>query len=685
MNSRILKQIPIAFLLIALLAVLAACGKDKSDNGGNGSSSEVVSGDFTYFDVGNGICIIDYNGSDSVVHIPEILDGRTVTQLQMNTHDIVREIFIPKTVTVVNGFTNSAGLEIVHWEGVQNTDALYGLTHCYDIKELYLPGMQSIHLCDLQQSFYRQLKVLDISDCYEVTGYMAPASYEDGLSLNVIVNENVRYLYLPENANECVTLSATFQEGCLSITEDSWGESWSYIFFDYAELELNGKTIESDPDQYSVWSQIRWWQVVSPAGDPNGKLFHITENHAYYFGDESTADMKNPDETMNEYYNVDHLFYYGGQLWDLDDGSFYLPMEISEIVTLPDGTQIESYKIYYLDDGAMAIPYQTLPGIWGHKTFFADGTYAISDYSDSSGTVCEYGNSYTIDVSWYDADGYILKEDCLRTSDMFLLRRDEYEYETVTDSEDVVLRYAVATNSSGYDKLNGGYFKWRSEYGPLHGPEKPYKTISYDYETGKVLYWDEHSYDMSGNLKWSKFYNGNDILVQHDGYTNGKITVQYLFDEETGNMTRETLFEDYEKYLRISETQYFSDGGKYTILFKDGKCIQSEWVHSDKSYEITFYDDDENPTIMHFHNKNGTYIGKTIYERIETHGKDREVHYDKNNVLDYIHEYTGNETGEYMITTSYYENGNVHIIRAYDINYNIIREEWYDTDGNMLS
>jgi len=685
MYSRILKRFFIAFFLLVLLAALTACGDDQDDNGGSGVVQEVVSGNFTYFDVGNGICIIDYSGSDPVVRIPETLDGKTVTQLQMNTHDIVREIYIPATVTAINGFTKSAGLEIVHWEGVQNTELLFGLSNCYDIKQLYLPGMHSIHLCDLQQDFYRRLTVLDISDCDTVTGFMAPASYEEGLSLKVKVSDDIHYLYLPESVNDCITLSATFREGCLGITEDSWDDAWSYIFFDYAELELNGKTVESNPDRYSEWSKIRWWQGNDPTGEPNGKLLHITENHAYYLGDESTADMKKPEETMTEFYNAEHFFYYAGQLWDLNDGGFYVPMDNSEMVTLPDGTEIESYKIYYLEDGAMAIPYQTRTGIWGHKTFFADGTYALSDYSDSTGTLCEYKNSYTIDVSWYDADGYVLKKEAYRTSDLFLYRRDEYEYETESGDGDTVIRYAVATNTSGYDELNGGYFKWRTEYGPLHGPEKPYKTITYDYETGKVIYWDEYSYDMNGSLKWAKFYNENNILTQHDGYTDGKITVQYLFDGETGKMTRETLYEDYEKDLRISETQYKSDGSKYAVFFKDGKRVQSEWVHSDKTSEITIYDDQENATVTSYYDKKGKYIGKTFYENAETHGKDRELHYDKNDVLDYIHEYTGNETGEYMITTWYYKNGKIEKIQVYDIYYNIIREEYYDDKGNLIS
>lgn len=684
MNSRIFKRISTIFLIILLLTVLSACGEDKNDNGEIGIVQEVVSGNFTYFDVGNGICIIDYSGSESVVHIPETLDGKTVTQLQMNTHDIVREIYIPATVTAINGFTKSAGLEIVHWEGVESTELLFGLFNCYDIKELYLPGMKSIHLCDLQQDFYRRLTVLDISDCIQVTGFMAPASVEDGLNLKVKVNENIHYLSLPATVNDCITLSTAFIDGSLGITEETWDEAWGYIFFDYAELELNGKSISASTDRYSQWAQIRWWQGNNSAGELNGKLMHISENHAYFVGDESTADLKNPAETMTEFYNTEHLFYYAGRLWDLNDGTFYVPMDLFEMVTLPDGTQIESYKIYYLEDGAMAIPYQTLPGIWGHKTFFTDGTYAVSDYSDSNGTTCEYKNSYTIDVSWYDSEGYVLKDERYRTSDMFLYRRDEYEYETESGDEGSVIRFAVATNSSGYDPLNDGYFKYRSEYGPLHGPEKPYKTITYDYETGKVIYRAEYEYDFSGALKRAKYYNENDILTQHDGYTEGKLTVQYLFDEQTGKMTWETLYEDYEKNLILSETQYYTDGGKHTVLYSNGKRIQSESTNADKSYSITIYDENENATVTNHYSKGGNYQGQTRYEWNEDSGISKDYHYNKSGVLEYTNEYTGSETGEYMVTTWYYKNGNIDSIEAIDINYNVIRSEKYDEKGNLL-
>lgn len=412
--------------------------------------------------------------------------------------------------------------------------------------------------------------------------------------------------------------------------------------------------------------------VVIPGGT-------VPDGVEFYYDSNGNLVMINPDG--------EHIIIGSGEIDSTGDGdtSDETTDAPKNMVTLPDGSEIEEDKVIYLDDGAMAIPYQTRSGIWGHKTFFTDGTYALSDYSDSTGTLCEYKDSYTIDVTWYAAENYALKKECLRTSDLFVFRRDEYEYETESGDDGAVIRYAVATNTSGYDEENGSYFKWRSEYGPLHGPEKPYKSITYDYETGKMIYLEEYEYDFNGTLKRAKYYNENNILTQHDGYTDGKITVQYLFDGETGEKTWEILFEDYDKYLRISETQYYSDGSKYSIFFKDGKRVQSESTKADKSYNITIYDSNENATVTSYYDTKGNYTGKTFYEKVDTHGKDRELHYDKDDVLDYIYEYTGNETGEYLIYTSYYKNGNVHIFRAYDIDYNILREEWYDIDGNKLS
>ena len=164
-----------AILLAVLMVVsLAACGGDAPTQGGSTNNpttaptaaptqkptsgdSSVYSGevteqvvrnyktakesDFKTEETAGGVRISDYLGNDTIVVIPETINGKTVVEVAgyvFANDSTVRGIYIPNTVTVLAGtFPNNDDLEVVICEGVERITDL-AFHNCKNIHTIVL-------------------------------------------------------------------------------------------------------------------------------------------------------------------------------------------------------------------------------------------------------------------------------------------------------------------------------------------------------------------------------------------------------------------------------------------------------------------------------------------------------------------------------------------------------------------
>ena len=168
------KIIAILLLVTCLLFALTACGGDKTPATENPSNSDspvttdepsseapsdtvdpnaaiteemvrshavAPAEDFSYDVADDGVTIRSYKGSDTIVVIPEKIEGKPVTALKnlvFGNNSTVRAVLIPETVKELNQvFINNKCVEIVICEG---TETIYGTTFgfCSALREVYL-------------------------------------------------------------------------------------------------------------------------------------------------------------------------------------------------------------------------------------------------------------------------------------------------------------------------------------------------------------------------------------------------------------------------------------------------------------------------------------------------------------------------------------------------------------------
>lgn len=288
----------------------------ETNSGDNTAFEDFVSGDYSYTERDGGICIWSYNGTDSVVHIPETLDGKTVIALEMSAKDVIKELHIPNTVNTVE-IREALGLEVIYWTGVENVDMLTGLNQCYDLKELHLPEMSSINLSQLSLPYIERLTVLDISDCQQVIGSSSISADE------IYVSEDIKYVQVPDMETEWEVLTATRSENSIELTPETWVEAWRLIFlFDTNLQKINGVDCSGgEPLMYDEG----WWNGYSVGGESNEKVLYINDRGFSYIAKASDADRENPEQTMTRFsFDIGNWWFFDNQLWDLENNCYYL-------------------------------------------------------------------------------------------------------------------------------------------------------------------------------------------------------------------------------------------------------------------------------------------------------------------------------------------------------------------------
>ncbi|MCH5300978.1 MAG: leucine-rich repeat protein [Ruminococcus sp.] len=147
-----MKKLIAILLALSLLLMFAACGSGSDSGTGNDSQSVQEAGnvsdnsvyegelteeslrnykvapesDFKYCidieDDGNGVSVTGYTGKDTVVVIPETIDGQPVTEVccwDFANDSPVRGVYCPPSVKRIGAFGNNDALEIVICEGAE--------------------------------------------------------------------------------------------------------------------------------------------------------------------------------------------------------------------------------------------------------------------------------------------------------------------------------------------------------------------------------------------------------------------------------------------------------------------------------------------------------------------------------------------------------------------------------------
>ena len=196
-----MKKLVCILLVVMLVVCCVACGESESStqNGGSNSvqgtddssknnATEEISevteaivrayktapaSDFEYEVDGDGIKINKYVGSDSIVVIPDKIDGKPVTQLKsylFANESSVKGVLIPNTVsTLIYTFTNNKDIQVVICEDVERIQD-FTFANCPQLRtlengtKLVELGQNSISVCPKLEELTIPSTLTNISD-----------------------------------------------------------------------------------------------------------------------------------------------------------------------------------------------------------------------------------------------------------------------------------------------------------------------------------------------------------------------------------------------------------------------------------------------------------------------------------------------------------------------------------------
>lgn len=125
--------------------------------------------DFEYEMDGEGVKIKKYVGDDTVVVIPDTIEGKAVTTINMlvfGNDSEVRGVYFPETVSVIKGtFANNDSIEVIICEGVESIE-LNACNNCANLHTFIL-GQNLKTICDF--SFF---------SCPQLRELVIPANFE---------------------------------------------------------------------------------------------------------------------------------------------------------------------------------------------------------------------------------------------------------------------------------------------------------------------------------------------------------------------------------------------------------------------------------------------------------------------------------------------------------------------------
>ncbi len=131
----------------------------------NSDNEELVYGDYKYSIVNNSVIIDKYTGSDSVVIVPDNINGYDVTEIGSSAFagcSNIKDIKLPKTLETIGyeAFRNCIGLESIKIPSKVKIIGDYVFENCSNLKEINLPdGVEKIGYHFILGTIIQEIKI----------------------------------------------------------------------------------------------------------------------------------------------------------------------------------------------------------------------------------------------------------------------------------------------------------------------------------------------------------------------------------------------------------------------------------------------------------------------------------------------------------------------------------------------
>lgn len=303
------------------------------------------------------------------------------------------------------------------------------------------------------------------------------------------------------------------------------------------------------------------------------------------------------------------------------------------MVDLPDGTRVPEEEVQTLEDGTIVVGTDSVPT--GHKCFFPDGTYALTQYfKGEEGDFCVYAEADELFVQWYFSSGALWKDEYYivkSNGTLFLSSGGELEYTQLEIGNEDSPLYHSATVHRWYDESEGKYLTGRMEFDPYHGSEKPIKQINFDGS------WSEHEYNADGSQKKATYYSPDGQKTQMEFYENDQVITKYSFRAD-GSQSFVTHYQNGIVTSQDYYSEYYSD----TTYYENGCPVFTQGRYDDGRVSSAYYDE-SGCVVKEVYNKaDGELDWYVLYEHYSNGNTKKATYYDGNNQVTQVEEYDEN-------------------------------------------